>query len=141
MDRVREDTQPSKGRVQEENKTDKGGKMTDKEDMQVKHMGDIAAVKNWREEVKGQYISFRDETKHQLTFKADIPTKETIELRGVKKIAYRWPVVENGYDRILSVTSGRLLGLLRKEKTLKDQTYEIEYHPREMLYTLSKVEE
>lgn len=97
------------------------------------------SVPNWREEVKGQYVSFLDQPTHVITFLEENPKRDFQEYDGEPKTAYQWRVQEGDFERTLSVTSGRLLGKLRKIEPLKNKTLKITYHRDEYVYTIEEV--
>jgi len=98
-------------------------------------------AENWRKEAEGQFISFKETQKHVITFLEEIPTKCVVEFSGREKTAYRWPVTEDDVERMLSVTSYRLLQKLKDFKKLQGKTLELEYLPMKMDYKVREVEQ
>jgi hypothetical protein len=108
-------------------------------DGEYKQIGESQEATNWREEAKGKFVSFKEEQTHTLKFLHEVPEKVLIKFRERERTAYRWTVEENGVERQLSVTSGRLLGKLRKIDPLDGKTLRIEYRPMDMDYDVQVV--
>ena len=112
-------------------KTSKNGNVDEAEGPYESTLVEAAAVK-WREEAKGLYVTFRDEPVHVFKVLKEVPEKVIVNFRGREKTAFRWPVEENGVERIWSVTSFRLLQKLRKIPQLEGKTLRVEYLPLDM---------
>lgn len=63
----------------------------------------------------GKFLKFKDQTEYIVKFLRE-PTERTFSLGGQEKLSYEFPVSVNEMEKVLSVTSKRLMAKLISEE-------------------------